>query len=460
MNIVKNLVTFTVFFRWVENIKAAERAILLMPQIVEYCTAARSKKVTCPTNQSFTVIQKAIQDPLITAQLQFFLMIAREVEPFLRRYQTDKPMLPFIGKDLGLLVKVLMEKIVKPEVLAEKATSLSSMVKIDITDKTNWLELNNIEVGFVAERLLRSNNASNRQKSDFRFGCRHFLEATIKKLLEKSPITYPLVRLLSWMDPRQIAKSDEREFNLKKMKRTLHIMVEAKRVQESVCDHIITEFSRLLDHLHSDAETRAMFSDFNPDKDGDRVDTLFHSVLSSDKQYADLWAVLRQLLLLSHGQATVERGFSINKELTVENLAKESLVARRQIVQGVKKAGGVHCVPITKELLLSASSARSRYQQHLEDAKQADAAAKRGEKRKDLENNIKELETKKARIEKDIQHLQAKADKLSEDAEAKGDLTLLTEANALRKKAKDKRASLPALQKDIDSELANLKESH
>jgi len=36
-------------------------------------------------------------------------------------------------------------------------------------------------------------------------------------------------------------------------------------------------------------------------------------------------------LLLSHGQASVERGFSVNKELVVENQSEQTLAARRII---------------------------------------------------------------------------------------------------------------------------------
>ena len=41
------------------------------------------------------------------------------------------------------------------------------------------------------------------------------------------------------------------------------------------------------------------------------------------------WPVVQKLLVLSHEQATVERGFSINKEVVVENQTLQSLVARR-----------------------------------------------------------------------------------------------------------------------------------
>jgi len=34
--------------------------------------------------------------------------------------------------------------------------------------------------------------------------------------------------------------------------------------------------------------------------------------------YPKVWSVFELALLLSHGQASVERGFSVNKELVVE----------------------------------------------------------------------------------------------------------------------------------------------
>jgi hypothetical protein len=40
------------------------------------------------------------------------------------------------------------------------------------------------------------------------------------------------------------------------------------------------------------------------------------------------WAVVKMSLLMSHGLATVERGFFINEEIIVENQQVQSLVAR------------------------------------------------------------------------------------------------------------------------------------
>ena len=77
--------------------------------------------------------------------------------------------------------------------------------------------------------------------------------------------------------------------------------------------------------------------------------------------------IVKILLVLSHGQATVERGFSVNKEIEVENLHEHSLVAQRIICDHLKAVGGVLNVPITKKLLAAAASSRQKYEKYLQD---------------------------------------------------------------------------------------------
>jgi len=45
-----------------------------------------------------------------------------------------------------------------------------------------------------------------------------------------------------------------------------------------------------------------------------RVDILMHETMAGKDMYSKLWNVVRMLLVLSHGQAAVERGFSVNKQ--------------------------------------------------------------------------------------------------------------------------------------------------
>ena len=56
------------------------------------------------------------------------------VEPFLKKYQSDKPMIPFIYEDLKDLVSRLLELFVKPAILEKNKTG-KKMMKLDLYDK-------------------------------------------------------------------------------------------------------------------------------------------------------------------------------------------------------------------------------------------------------------------------------------------------------------------------------------
>ena len=79
-----------------------------------------------------------------------------------------------------------------------------------------------------------------------------------------------------------------------------------------------------------------------------------------DLHQVKLWHVTKKLLILSRGQATVERGFSINKHIVVENLREVSVVSQRVVYDAIATAGGLCDVPITKSMLSYAQGVRQR----------------------------------------------------------------------------------------------------
>ena len=70
------------------------------------------------------------------------------------------------------------------------------------------------------------------------------------------------------------------------------------------------------------------------------------------------WPVVKMLLVLSLGQASVKRGFSINKEVVVENQHVESLVARKLIKDHIHLVKGVENVDISCSMIVSVRAAR------------------------------------------------------------------------------------------------------
>ena len=92
----------------------------------------------------------------------------------------------------------------------------------------------------------------------------------------------------------------------------------------------------------------------------DRVDTLFFECMVGNESYKSLFSVVKLILILSHGQATVERGFSVNKEVEVENLKEHTLVGQRIVCDHVNSVGGVLKVDLSKPLLLSVNDNGTR----------------------------------------------------------------------------------------------------
>lgn len=55
--------------------------------------------------KSFEEVKNRCADPLFTVKVATFNSVAREIEPFLVLYQTDKPVLPFLCQDMNKLIK-------------------------------------------------------------------------------------------------------------------------------------------------------------------------------------------------------------------------------------------------------------------------------------------------------------------------------------------------------------------
>ena len=220
----------------------------------------------------------------------------------------------------------LMGRFLKENPLRE-ATSTLKLLHVAFQDSSLHKEASKIDIGFAAETTLNqlksSKKISERQVLEIKMECKKLLITLTEKLLKKGPVHHQLVRSMQCLDPRRMAVS--KELCVPQMRRMLHTLVEAKHVDESVCDDILREFSEFCDS----AALQANFLEFDPKTD--RVDTLLYETMGSKPSFSRVWDVVKVLLVLSHGQASVERGFSINKEMIVENQKEMSLVAQRLI---------------------------------------------------------------------------------------------------------------------------------
>ena len=150
--------------------------------------------------------------------------------------------------------------------------------------------------------------------------------------------------------------------------------------------------------------------------------------------------VLKIVLTLSHGQAEVERGFSLNKEVTVENLLERNLVSRRLLCQFVKRKK-VSNIVVNKEIFVFCGRAWQKYGEAMGLKKKEAEMSEKRLKRKGKHEEIQDLVSKKKKMELDIDILLQEADALNEKAEgaaARPAHEMIVQSNAMTTDARTK----------------------
>ena len=200
------------------------------------------------------------------------------------------------------------------------------------------------------------------------------------------------------------------------------------------------------------------FMTFSPQDQGSRVDVFLHQHISAG--YPELWSFCKKLLLLSHGQAEVDRGFSINKEVETCNISEDTIIAQRLVCDHVKLYGTVTRVPLTKELLNYCATARTRYRAYLDEERKTNEKDEQKLKRRRTEECLDELKKKRKCAEDVCESLRKEADTLAEQAENTAGTkmaTLIAKSNALRRRAKEKKEEMLVIDDDIEKKSAELR---
>ncbi|GBM65240.1 hypothetical protein AVEN_239178-1 [Araneus ventricosus] len=143
------------------------------------------------------------------------------------------------------------------------------------------------------------------------------------------------------------------------------------------------------------------FENFLSDECNLELDNFYYGLLSKEKKWEDLWQVVKLCFIFSHGNASVERGFSVNKTMLVENLKEQSLVNQRRAYDGIKFLGGVENVSITKRMLLADRGVRHLYRADLVRKEYLDKKASKTQEKRKLKNELQQLynQKKKFRLE-------------------------------------------------------------
>ena len=428
--------------RWVENEPVAKKAREIWIKIVEvvkfWKLLPKSKQPgqgKIGNNTSYDHLSKSVEDPFIPIKMMFFEQFARRLNDFLVTFQTDKPMAPFLVEALDDIVRSLMEMFILKSVL-DKATNPLSLSKIDVHDTTKHKPVSLVDLGFAVNheiKLLKSSKKiTDSQLIKFKKEAVEFLAKVCSHIIEKSPLCSHFARCLRCLSPiymAQYPESCEKAFE-----KILTKLNSSKLIASAIADKAKSQYHKFM--TRTVKERKPDFLNFN--KKEQRLDKFFVGLVSTSKEYTEMWKVLKILLILSHGQAQVERGFSTNAKILVENQHKESLIAQRQIHDHMRYHNQqAHTLPITAKLQNHARQARGRYFTSQQERSLSSIKSARDEKLKKLCDDITSTNQSIMQTQETIKSMNETADRYLFEAEKEKNVSnlrsLVSKSSALKR---------------------------
>ncbi|KXJ27612.1 hypothetical protein AC249_AIPGENE7592 [Exaiptasia diaphana] len=138
--------------RWLENLDVAGKSLTLMESVKEYCMQAELNKTEPQKHAGYNFVKKMVtSDKFLKAKHLFWITVAQEFQPFLKLYQADRPLIPFLASDLENLLRSVMVRFVKDDILTS-ATSYLKLAEIDTSTKDNLKSAKSVEIGIATKR--------------------------------------------------------------------------------------------------------------------------------------------------------------------------------------------------------------------------------------------------------------------------------------------------------------------
>ena len=130
---------------------------------------------------------------------------------------------------------------------------------------------------------------------------------------------------------------------IKRFSKLMDTLIDLGHVSSESADKAKRQYSKLIDNkdLISEAKKFSINSD--------RIDEFYAKILNSPSE-VDLIVLVRLCLILSHGNARMESGFSINENLLQINMKESSIILQRLASEGIHRGGGVAEIKVTPEL--------------------------------------------------------------------------------------------------------------
>jgi hypothetical protein len=326
-------------------------------------------------SNNYILIKKYLKDDFLEAKMHFLLSIAEECHPFLLKFQSNAPLFPFLHQDMYNLIKIIGSKFLKKVVFDANIS------------EENLISANKVDIGFGAKQAIKSKKLVD--VLEFKTECQSFLREIFVKLINKCPLTNPVVKGASALNP-QVMTGDQ---NKKESRITtlLEAFVGASVIEASSADRIKREYLNLCKNPEVVAYLKKYVSSHRLDEYIVRISDFYP--LSKE-----LMEFFTTIFILFHSNAAVERSFSVNKECLIDNLTEESLIAQRIVYDAMKEKNNfnLQTLQVSTSMIQYFKNASSRRKESLQLKKEE--TKNQGNERNRINQELLVLKVKKQKL--------------------------------------------------------------
>jgi hypothetical protein len=322
---------------------------------------------TVEKNDKYKLIRTLIDNPRTLVQLKFLASVSPLFTRFLTVFQQEGPLVHVLHSSLCDLYRMLLLRFIRSECVNNKTGK--DLKEIDVRSAANLRPLSEMDIGETTRQTL--DTVKQEKHKGLLMDMQHFYKTCAESLRSSLPLASTLLQDLHCLTP-QARSQPESENCIRRL---------AQKLPQVVDDNEVTT---VLDEwkLYSvdDIPVEWQISqESNTDGPATSIDDYWSRVISIKnasglRKYSCLGKVVRACLSLSHGNADVERSFSVNKKVVTADrvsLGQDTINALRIVKEAIRIQGNgqISSIAITNRMLQLARSAYSVYKDHLEKKK-------------------------------------------------------------------------------------------
>ena len=333
--------------RWLTLVPALEKVeqrwLSAKKYFLEYLPSTKDFSKSTASNKRYSRIVSIFQkENTILIQLAFVIDVSSPYTSFLTEFQSAGPKIHVLYQSMKQLVSTLMLRFLKPELV--NGLNGKDLQKLDVSKVTNHLDIEKMEVGAKAKRLLKEMTPYDRKKEKEKM--LNFYVTSVKFLQKKLPFDNMILAAATCLHPdnRNHSKS-----------------IDQISFLATTFRHVIAEnqVSRVKD------EWKMYQAEIDIDNTKCRIDHYWRKIFeyklpSGETKYPNLSILIKSVLSLHHGNSDVERSLSDNKNTCTKErteLNEETLVGLRRMKEHARNVGGAENVIVTPAMVAGMKNA-------------------------------------------------------------------------------------------------------